>query len=57
MTDTVVEVTSEVTIRRKNDGVTEGFSSLPEVGGYIYAKAKASATTVLTVEYTKPSGT
>ena len=46
-----------VNILKPNDSVLFGTVDIPDIYGYVYAKAKASAETVLTVDYTKPSGT
>ena len=56
VTETVIEKRSPVTIKNEEDDVVKGISYLPDVHGYVYAKAKASAKTVLTVPYTKASG-
>ena len=45
-----------VNVLKPNDDVLFGIVDLPDIHGYIYAKAKASAETVLAVDYTKPSG-
>lgn len=54
--ETVIEQTSAVTLVRRSDETLQGVNSLPEVSGFVFSKAKASATTVLTAEYVKPSG-
>ncbi len=41
----------------KKDGVLAGLKDFPSVQGYVNSKAKASAKAVLTVDYTKASGT
>ena len=51
VTETVVLGEASVQFKRASDGVLQGLSSLPSVSGYVYAKAKASATTVLTTVY------
>ena len=56
MTETVIEKQVPVTIRDAKDEAVKGISYLPDVYGYVYAKAKASAKTVLSVPYTKASG-
>ena len=56
LTESVIEGRTPVHIKRENDEVLTGLASIPDVMGYTYAKAKASATTVLTVEYVKSSG-
>ena len=45
-----------VNVLKPNDGVLFGTVDIPDIYGYVYAKAKASAETVLAVDYTKPSG-
>ncbi len=57
LTESVILGQTPVQIRRGQDDVLAGLNALPAVNGYAYAKAKASATTVLTVEYVKASGT
>jgi hypothetical protein len=56
LTQSVIEGRTPVHIKREFDTVLSGLGSLPDVQGYAYAKAKASATTVLTVDYVKSSG-
>ncbi len=56
LTDSVVEGQTSVLIKREQDAMLDGLSSLPDIRGYTYAKAKASATTVLAVEFVKSSG-
>ncbi len=56
VTETVIEKQSPVTIKDSKDEIVKGISYLPDVYGYVYAKAKASAKAVLTVPYTKASG-
>ena len=57
LTQSVIETRTPVHIKREKDGVLQGLGSLPDILGYAYAKAKASATTVLTVDYEKSGGT
>ncbi len=57
LTDSVVNEQSAVYIQAKNDDVIAGISVFPDIYGYAYAKIKASATTVLTVDYFKSSDT
>ena len=45
-----------VNLAKPSDGVLAGVVDIPDVYGYVFAKAKASAETVLNVSYTKPSG-
>ena len=47
---------TEVIIDKASDDVLAGIDELPMIGGYVYAKAKASARTVLHVNYSTPSG-
>ena len=56
MRETVVEENSEVNIKLRFDDVMENITALPNVNGYLYSKTKGSASTVLTVDYVKPSG-
>ena len=56
LTQSVIEGRTPVRVKREHDAVLSGIASIPDVMGYAYAKAKASATTVLTVDYVKSSG-
>ncbi|MBO5043353.1 MAG: VWA domain-containing protein [Clostridia bacterium] len=56
LTESVIEVESPVNIVLKNNEILDGIPSLPPIGGFVYAKAKASATTVLTTDYKKAEG-
>ena len=56
LTQSVITGRTPVHVKRENDRVLEGIASVPDVMGYTYAKAKASATTVLTVDYVKSGG-
>ena len=56
LTESVIQGRTPVHIKREGDDVMIGLSSVPDVMGYTYAKAKASANTVLTVEYVKSGG-
>lgn len=56
VTESVIEKQVPVTVVDPKDDCVQGLSYLPDVYGYVYAKAKASATTVLSVPYTKASG-
>ena len=47
---------TKVNIRKPNDDVLSGIAYVPDIYGYVFAKAKASAETVLDVDYTKPGG-
>lgn len=48
--------TADVIVNRANDKVLEGVESLSSINGYVYAKKKASADTVLSTIYTKAGG-
>ena len=56
LTESVIEGRTPVIVKRENDGVLAGIPAIPDILGYAYAKPKASATTVLAVEYEKASG-
>ena len=56
LTQSVIEGQTPVHIKREHDTVLSGIASVPDIMGYAYAKAKASATTVLTVDFVKTSG-
>ena len=56
LTQSVIEGRTPVHIKREHDIVLQGLGSVPDVLGYAYAKTKASATTVLTVDFVKSSG-
>ena len=56
LTESVIEGPTPVLVKRENDSVLAGIPAIPNIMGYAYAKPKASATTVLTVEYVKASG-
>ena len=51
-----IEEKTPVNVIKPNDGVLFGTVDIPDIYGYVYAKAKASAETVLAVDYTKPGG-
>ncbi len=57
ITESVVNKESVVHIDAPKDDVMKGVPYLPSVLGYVHSKAKISATTVLTVDYTKANGT
>ena len=57
LTESVIEKESDVNVVNFRDGVLEGILSLPAVNGYVNSKAKADATTVLTVDYRKNAQT
>jgi len=56
ITESVIEKQVPVTVVDGKDESVKGLSYLPDVYGYVYAKTKASAKTVLSVPYTKASG-
>ena len=56
MTESVILGQTPVTVVDPKDDTMQGLSYMPDVYGYVYAKAKASAHTVLSVPYTKASG-
>lgn len=56
LTESVIKGRTPVHVKREGDEVLLGLASVPDVMGYTYAKAKASANTVLTVEYVKSGG-
>lgn len=56
ITETAVENDSAVTVKRTKDKVVSGIDALPNISGYIYAKIKANANTVLTTEYERSGG-
>ena len=57
ITETVIEGDIELNISVGSDPVLNNISSsLPNIGGYIYSRPKASATTVITTDYQKDSG-
>lgn len=58
ITDTVITGDIPLNLEIKSDLTMSGINSaLPNIGGFIYARAKATATTVLTADYEKSSGT
>ena len=56
LTESVIEQEVPVNIKVKNDDVLKGITVLPPLKGFVYAKEKASATTVLTTDYEKSEG-
>ena len=56
ITESVIEKDTAVSINRSADEILKGITALPNIAGYAYAKAKASAATVLTVQYEKSGG-
>ena len=58
ITESVIENKNglKVSVNKAYDDVLDGVGELPDIYGYVYAKQKASATTVLTTKYYKASG-
>lgn len=56
VSETIVNGYSAVKINKRNDEVVKELTELPYVAGFVNSGAKASATTVLTVDYRKASG-
>ncbi len=57
LTETVIDGReTSVNIKLPDEDVLDGIYSLPKIYGYVQSKAKSSSTTVLTVDYEKPSG-
>ena len=56
ITDSVIEGNTVVLIEKGLDPVLEGISTLPNITGYLYSKAKGSATTPILVSYKKSGG-
>ena len=58
ITESIIESENgiEVNVNKAYDKSLIGVQSLPDIYGYVYAKPKASATTVLTTKYYKASG-
>ena len=56
ITETIIERQTAVEIQLGRDDLLKGIAALPDVYGYVYAKPKASSSTVLTVDYVKSSG-
>ncbi len=54
--ETFIEKTTEVNIKRPNDSVMSGVTSVPSIEAYLVAKPKSGAENVLTVNYVKSSG-
>ncbi len=57
LTESVIEKQTAVNIVTFRDDVLSGILSLSDVGGYLNSKAKADATTVLSVDYQKNNDT
>ena len=56
MNATEIEGKTAINVARPNDAVLSGVIDVPDIYGYVYAKAKASAETVLTATYKKSGG-
>lgn len=56
LTESVIEKQTPVVVERASDETMKGVTALPDIMGYAYAKAKSSAMTVLSVQYTKSNG-
>ncbi len=56
MNETVIERSTAVKLNRRRDESVEGITDFGFVNGYVNSKEKASATTVLTVDYFKANG-
>ena len=56
VTESVIEKETEVIVNKQTDSVLKGVDSLGSIYGYVYANPKASADTVLTVEYVRKGG-
>ncbi len=57
LTGSVVEEPTDIYIERSSEAVLDGITSLPRLNGFVYAKAKAGAVTVLSGDFKKPNGT
>ena len=59
LTASIIEKDTVVKVQRRTDSVLNGvdITNVPHVNGYVYSTAKSSATTVLTVEHERTSGT
>ena len=56
MNATEIEGRTEINTARPNDPVLSGITDIPDIYGYVFAKTKASAETVLVATYKKPGG-
>ena len=57
LTESVIEESTEVYIKRKNDDIVKGINSLPNINGYIYGRAKSSANVIIYTKFEKIGGT
>ena len=53
LNEDIIEKQTNVNIERYNDGVMDGILSIPDIYGFVNAKAKLDADTVLSVDYFK----
>lgn len=56
MNSTEIEGKTPINVARPNDDVLDGVIDVPDIYGYVYAKPKASAETILTTTYKKSGG-
>ena len=56
VTDSEITGDIPIIVTKENDSVLNGVNKLANIGGYVYAKVKASAETVLSVPYVKSGG-
>ena len=57
VTESVIEKRTKLNVKLRGDKMLDGIeSALPYLNGYVYAKAKASSTTVLTADFVKTGG-
>ena len=56
LTESVIEKESPVLVDNAYDDIMNGIDTMPSIHGFVYTKAKSSATTLLHTEYQKPSG-
>lgn len=52
----VVDIRTEINVEMDRDATLSGVGYLPAINGYVNSRPKASANTVLTLDYKKPSG-
>ena len=51
ITETVIETSTPVRVDKPRDPTVAGIASIPNVNGFVYAKGKPTATTVLSIKY------
>ena len=56
ITDSIIEGDTVVLIDKGTDSVLSGISTLPNISGYVFSKAKGSASTVISVSYRTSGG-